>query len=196
MMKIGITGGIGAGKSFVCQLLEEKGYPVFYSDDEAKIIIQKNQEIIQKVTSLFGKDAYLSGRLNRDFIAQEIFTHPEKRLQLNAIIHPAVYNEFDHWAEKHKGIVFIESALMLDTGHYKKLDAVILVLADLDIRIQRIQERDDLPTERILQRIKAQSSDEEKKRLTDFTIQNNGDLTSTIEQLNQIIVQLENKKSE
>lgn len=187
MMKIGITGGIGSGKSLVCQLLEEKGYPVFYSDIVAKELMTTDNSVISKIIQVFGSNAYIQNQLNKDWIAQQIFSDEMKRQQMNDIVHPAVYQKFDEWSQSFSGLVFIESALMLDTGFYKRLDKVILVMADEKLRIQRVIKRDNAEEIAVQQRILSQTSDKEKMRLADYYLYNNEDILSVHQQLNDII---------
>lgn len=187
MKRIGITGGIGSGKSLICNILEEKGYSVFYSDDTAKKLMLDDKEIIHQIKSLLGDNAYVEGALNKEWIAHQIFNDSVKREQINNIIHPAVYRKLDEWSAQLNGFVFVESALMLDTGFYKMLDKVILVIADEQVRIQRVKERDELTMEEIKKRIKSQSSDEDKIKLSDYQIYNNGDVEEAKRQLEKIL---------
>lgn len=187
MKRIGITGGVGAGKSFVCALLEEKGFPVFYSDEEAKKIMVEDTLLIQQITELFGEEAYINGELNRPFIASVIFTQPEKRERLNALVHPAVYRAFDKWcALQTTPLAFIESALMIDTGNHTQLNAIILVVADEKTRIKRVIKRDATHQEAVENRINAQTSDDFKRQYADFII-DNSEGRNVVEQLEVIL---------
>lgn len=172
MKKVGITGGIGAGKSYVCQLLEEEGFPVFYTDKEAKAIMNQHPKVIQSIKKIFGDAVYVNGEINRPWLAQQIFGDDSVREKLNQIVHPEVYHSFHVWCEKQNGLVFIESALMLETNLYQQLDAVILVIADQNLRVQRVMQRDTTSQEKVLERILSQSNDDEKIKLADFIIQN------------------------
>lgn len=174
MKKIGITGGVGAGKSFVCQLIEEKGFPVFYSDVVAKEIMTTDKLLIQQVISNFGEQSYLEDKsLNKTYIAELIFNDHTKRELLNSLVHPAVYRAFENWCQQQTSKwVFIESALMIDTGNHERLDVVILVVADQETRLERIAKRDDTTFEKIMERMNAQSDDTYKKQFADFVIDN------------------------
>jgi dephospho-CoA kinase len=173
---IGITGGIGSGKSVVCRVLQLMGYPVYSSDQRAKELMQEDQQIIQELTNLFGIQAYLNKELNRPFIATQIFQDDSKRIQMNQIVHPAVREDFKKWTKNQVSpLVFQESALLFETGNYKQFDAVILVTASEKVRMERIKLRDNLSEKAIQERFNAQMSEEEKKKLTAFIIQNNGD---------------------
>ncbi|HRO74644.1 MAG TPA: dephospho-CoA kinase [Crocinitomicaceae bacterium] len=174
MKKIGITGGVGAGKSFVCQLIEEKGFPVFYSDVVAKEIMTTDKLLIQQIISNFGKQSYLEDKsLNKTYIAELIFNDNTKRELLNSLVHPAVYRAFEKWCQQQTSEwVFLESALMIDTGNHELLDIVILVVADHETRMERIAKRDDIGFEKIMERMNAQSDDTYKKQFADFVIDN------------------------
>lgn len=191
MKKIGITGGIGAGKSMVCQQIEEKGYPVFYTDIKAKELISNNVQIRAEIVALFGDKAYTKKTFNSEFISQQIFSDPNKRQQLNQIVHPEVYKSFDSWCKKQKpNLVFIESALMIETGYYRQLDAVILVVADESVRIKRVMERDHLEREAVTKRIQAQSSDEQKVKIANYLINNDSNLVHLKEQIDAILQEI------
>lgn len=174
MKKIGITGGVGAGKSFVCQLIEEKELPVFYSDVVAKEIMTTDKLLIQQIISNFGKQSYLEDKLlNKTYIAELIFNNNSKRELLNSLVHPAVYRAFENWCQQQTSEwVFIESALMIDTGNHERLDVVILVVADQETRLERIAKRDETTFEKIMDRMNAQSDDTYKKQFADFVIDN------------------------
>ncbi len=176
MLKIGITGGIGSGKTFICHILEKLGYPVFYSDMEAKKLMNENKHIIEKIKKLLGNKAYLKGILNKSFIAQKIFEIPTLRNELNAIVHPEVYLAFENWCNSQTcNLVFNESALLFETESYKRFDKTILITADISIKIERIKKRDLLDEIEIKRRMNSQLSDEIKLKLADFVIDNNGD---------------------
>lgn len=173
---IGITGGIGSGKSVVSKILQLMGYPVYPSDQRAKEIMHEDPSIIQELTNLFGDQAYLKTELNRSFIANQIFQDDSKRIQMNQIVHPAVRADFKRWTENQVSpFAFQESALLFETGNYKAFDAVILVTASQKVRLERIKLRDNLSEKEIQERFNAQMLEEEKKKLTSLVIDNNGD---------------------
>lgn len=190
-MKIGITGGIGSGKSTACKLLEQWGYPVYYSDDRGKYLMENDPEVRRKVQEIFGADAYLEGTLNRPFLADQIFKSPQKREQLNGIVHPAVKRDYQNWLlEQSSKISFKESALLFETGAYKELDATILITAPESVRIARVRQRDGVSEEAVKARMKAQMSDQEKQALADFTIVNT-ELAELEDQLQSVLKKLQ-----
>ncbi len=191
MLKIGITGGIGSGKTFVCHILEKLGYPVFYSDQEAKKLMNENHDLIIKIKELLGYGAYLNGIINKSFIARKIFESPTLRNELNAIVHPEVYLAFEKWSKSQpSNLVFNESALLFETESYKRFDKTILITADICLKIERIKKRDLLDEIEIKHRMNSQLSDEIKLKLADFVIENNEDKL-LLPQLIQFINQLE-----
>ncbi len=191
MLKIGITGGIGSGKTFVCHILEKLGYPIFYSDKEAKKLMNENLDLIIKIKELLGNDAYLNGIIDKSFIARKIFETPTLRNELNAIVHPEVYLAFEKWSKSQDSkLVFNESALLFETESYKRFDKTILITADISIKIERIKKRDLLDEIEIKHRMNSQLSDEIKLKLADFVIENNEDKL-LLPQLIQFINQLE-----
>ena len=192
MKKIGVTGGIGSGKSIICKVLEQLGYPVFYSDIEAKNIIQQDDDVISELIHLLGPETYVKGIYNRNYVASKLFNDDVLREMVNQIIHPAVRKAFDQWKNKQTAsLVFNEAAILFETGAYKQFDATILITAPEQIRIKRIQTRDNLVREQILDRIKTQFSDQDKRKLAHFEIIND-DEHSVINQLQTILNQLIN----
>ena len=177
MIKVGITGGIGSGKTYICKLLELMNFSVFYSDIEAKKIQDTNEYVRTKLTELFGEETYTDKGLNRKFLAEIIFGNPTAKKQLEEIIHPKVAEAFATWCEEKAGtdekIVFIESAILYESGFDKMVDKVIVVYADEDVRIERSMQRDGADRAAIEERIKNQSSDKDKRLKADFVIHNN-----------------------
>ncbi len=192
--KIGVSGGIGSGKTFVCQLIEKKGYPVYYSDSEAKYLMHENAAIREALISRFGEQIYIGSELNREFLANIIFHNETERIFVNSVVHPVVQSDFHLWAEKQNSdLVFYESALLFDSKIYLSLDATILVMAPLELRIERIMRRDALSLEKVKARIESQGNSEEFRSLASFCIEN--DDSGTVEkQLNHILSELENLK--
>ncbi|MBK7311548.1 MAG: dephospho-CoA kinase [Sphingobacteriaceae bacterium] len=172
-MIVGLTGGIGTGKSTVAKLFELLGAKTFNSDENAK---QQYfvPAIKQQVIDLLGKECYADERtLNRKFISTKIFSDTTLLKKLNAIIHPAVIKDFRAFANSYPGKLIIkESALLFEVGLIKELDKVILVTSPLELRIERVMKRDNLSREEIMNKIKSQLSDEEKLKLTDLVIRN------------------------
>jgi len=176
MIKIGITGNIGSGKSLVSSVFESLHWPVFNSDLEAKTIMTNDSQVISKIKEIIGENAYFpNGDLNRKAIAEIVFSNPAIRETINHVVHPAVEEYFERWClEKiNQKIICKESALLFETGIYKKMDMNILVTADLETRIGRVMVRDGANQEQVLSRIKAQWNQEEKLLLADYVIENN-----------------------
>ncbi|HPD95347.1 MAG TPA: dephospho-CoA kinase [Tenuifilaceae bacterium] len=176
MLKVGITGGIGSGKTYICKIIEQLGYPVYNADVRAKELTNSNSNIKSAVKSLFGKDIYVNGKLNRSAVAKLVFEDSTLLEKLNRIIHPEVQNDFETWANSNfdNSIVFKEAAILFESGMYKLMDANILVTAPLNIRIGRVMERDGVSKNDVLKRINNQFSDEEKLKLANYTIVNDG----------------------
>lgn len=176
-MIVGITGGIGSGKSVVGDILNVLGYPVFNSDLEAKNILQSDAEVKESIIARFGDDSFFGDQPNRAYIAEKVFTDKGNLEFLNGLIHPAVQRSFEAWVKAHieSRILFKEAAILVETGSYKNLDKLILVTADEEVRIQRVMKRDQVSREKVLDRMKNQWSDEQKKEVADFVIENNGE---------------------
>lgn len=174
-LKIGITGGIGSGKTFICKLFEALGIPVYNADEEAKRLMNSDARIKEKLIEQFGEATYKEGRLDRAFLADMVFSDKEKLELLNSIVHPIVIQEAKDWAERQTTRYSLkEAALLFESGSYKDLDYTILVTAPIDIRIQRVIERDGATEQQVRERMNKQLSDEEKLQLADFVIVNDG----------------------
>lgn len=175
MTTVGLTGGIGSGKSYIGHLLKLMGADLFDADREAKEIMIKDAHLISQIRSTFGEDAYMSdGSLNREYLAKVIFSDEKRRLQLNSLVHPALLNHFFSFVEKSdKEIVVIEAAILIESGFYKYVDKIIVVTADEELRIKRTVERDKTNTEQVRSRIAAQMDDNEREQYADFVIRNN-----------------------
>jgi dephospho-CoA kinase len=174
-LKVGITGGIGAGKSTATKIFSLLGVPVYYADDRAKWLMKTDKNITEAIIKKFGEDSYLSdGSLNRVFLAETVFSNPEKVSQINSIVHPAVAKDFLEWTESQSApYVLKEAALIFETEGHKSLDYVINVSSPLRIRISRVLMRDPHRTEaQVNQIIDHQLPDEQKNELADFTLKN------------------------
>lgn len=175
MIKVGLTGGMGSGKTTVARIFEQLGIPVFFADDEAKKISDQSLEVKSALIALFGNEIYQQNTLNRKLLAQHIFSNPEHIKRVNAIIHPAVANAFTQWEHAQNApYVLQEAAILFETGGYKRFDKNILVTAPKALRIARVAHRSGLSRIEILQRMQNQWLDNEKKHLADFIIINNG----------------------
>lgn len=190
MMVVGLTGGIGSGKTTVAGFFKEKGIPVYIADDAGKRLMLTSA-IKEAIIEIFGKEAYSGDEPNRKFIASHVFSNPEKLEKLNSIIHPAVAKDFEAWKEKQDApYVIYEAAILFETGGYKKCDFSILVSAPKEERIKRLQKRDDSSKQEIEARMANQWSDKKKKKLADFYIKNT-DLSLTksqVEELHEILL--------
>ncbi|MCW5516544.1 dephospho-CoA kinase [Muriicola sp. Z0-33] len=173
MMIVGLTGGIGSGKSTVAGYFKELGVPVYNSDKQAKKLMRNSKKLRKAIIKLLGEDAYIGKKLNRSVIAQKVFNNKELLEGLNHLVHPAVKQHFLKWARKQESnYVIQEAALLFENGSYKNYDKMILVRAPLSQRIARLLERDGSSESEIMARIKHQWSDEEKSALSDYLIDN------------------------
>ena len=187
MVRIGLTGGIGCGKSYVAKLLNKRGVPVYDSDTEAKQLSNTSKNIRDGLMSLTGiENLYADGALNRRLLAEFLFASKENARNVEKIIHPAVKADFARWAENQNALFcVIESAILIESGFTDTVDCVVVVDAPLDLRISRCVERDSTTKEKVLERISAQMSQEEKCRIADFVIFNDNvsDLEKQIDDL-------------
>jgi dephospho-CoA kinase len=174
-LKVGITGGIGSGKSTVCQVFKILGVPVYSADDRAKWLMAHDQELKSKLSETFGPVTFLpDGTLNRAFLAKEVFSDPEKIKKINALVHPAVGQDFKSWAEKQTApYILKEAALLFETGASQELDKIINISSPLKIRMARVLMRDPhRDKDQINDIINQQLPDERKNELADFVIKN------------------------
>ncbi len=178
MKLIGLTGGIGSGKTMVAEILQSMGIPVYSSDDHGKRIMNTDTVVIQKITDLFGTEAYNHGNLNSAWIASKVFQDKSLLQQLNAIVHPAVYDDLIHWTQKEEcqsaPYIIQESAIFFEENLTQRFNAVILVVADVETRIERVMKRDQADREKVISRMQQQWPDEKKIPLADFIIYNDG----------------------
>jgi len=173
MITVGLTGGIGSGKSTVAKVFEKLGIHVFYADEEAKEILRSNHQIKEKLISIFGNQLYKDGILDRKFLAAQIFKDKNALERVNNIVHPAVIARFLEWCSAQKApYVLQEAAILFETGGYKRFDKNILITAPKELRIARIKQRDNASEEEIVQRMKNQWEESHKLPLADFVILN------------------------
>lgn len=173
-MKIGVTGGIGAGKSYVCGILRSWNYPVYDCDSEAKRIMVENPEVQNALMATVGQDAYTDdGQLNRAVVATYLFADKANVRKINAIVHPAVREDFQRWAEG-KDLCFMESAILFESGFDTVVDKCVQVTAPLNVRVARAMQRDGASEESIRARIAAQMDEGEVGRRSHFVIVNDG----------------------
>lgn len=191
---IGITGGIGSGKTSVSQIITSKGFPVYNSDNRAKEIVNENQDIQQKIIYLLGEKAYENGVYNRSFVANCVFNNNELLQKLNEIIHPAVRQDFLDFVERQNSqFIFKETAILFELGLDKDCDEVILVTANTEMRIERVMVRDGRTRQEIEQIIAKQMPENEKIQISDYVIYNNqkdfSELEHTVDFILKFILQ-------
>ena len=175
MIKIGITGGIGSGKSVVASLLALSGVPVYIADEESKWLTNNSPVIREKLTALFGPEIYTNEGLNKKLLASHIFNNPEQLQQVNQIIHPEVNRHFSAWVERQTSpLCAIESAILFESGFNRVVDTTLMVYAPMEVRIKRALERDVVSREEVIRRIESQLSDEVKKEKSDYVVFNDG----------------------
>lgn len=191
MLKIGLTGGIGSGKTTVATIFNSFGIPIYNSDVRAKYIMNSNIELIHSIKKLLGEESYIDGQLNRPYISKKVFTTPSLLQQLNNLVHPKVAKDFDEWCFKHRNESFVikEAAILIESKAYLSLDKVIVVNAPKDIRIQRVLKRDNSNLDAVKARINNQIIEEERNKYADFVINNDGE-ASLILQVKKIIKEL------
>ena len=186
-IKIGLTGGIGSGKSMVSKLLTTYEIAVYDSDTRAKSLMETDDKIIHSITQIFGKEAYTDGKLNRRFVAEEVFASSSKLLQINSIVHSAVIDDFSQWAERQAtDILVFESAIIFENGLEKYFDKIIAVVAPQKLRIERVKRRSGLSRKEILNRIKNQTSSKTLRQRADYVVIND-DRTAIIPQVERIL---------
>lgn len=195
---IGITGGIGSGKSTLSNLLRAEGYSVYDSDLEARRLQNEHSIMKKKIIEIFGEEIYTSQGLNRPALGKQVFGKPELLAKLNAIVHPMIMDDFENWIQNRypKKILFIESAILFESGFNKIVDKVILITAAEDIRIQRIVKRDGISIEQVRARMSHQLSDEVKIQKADFIIRTDDDkpLVMKMRKLLDEIIELRNRQ--
>lgn len=173
MKVVGLTGGIGSGKSSVLAVFQDKGIPVFNADKEAKLIMDDNAAVDKELKKLFGAGVFTAGKLDKKQLAAVVFSDPDKLAQLNGLIHPLVANRFELFKNQQNTPYLIkEAAILFETGLWKKCDQTILVCASEEQRIQRVMKRDQTTRDAVVLRINNQWPDSEKIPLADFVIQN------------------------
>lgn len=177
MIKVGITGGIGSGKSTACKVFRTLGIPVFEADHVARQLVNSSPIIRHQMIQTFGEAVYLpDGTINRKYLSGIVFNNSSLLAQLNNIVHPVVREEFEEWCLKQKSAYILhEAAILFESGFYKLMDKTITVVTNEEERIQRVMKRDGITIELVKQRIKNQWTDEQRMELADFIIHNNDD---------------------
>ena len=171
---VGLTGGIGSGKTTIANLFAlHFSIPIYIADTKAKKLVANNKQLQQEIVALLGEEAFVEGRYNTAFVAQEVFSNKEKLDKLNAIIHPYVQHDFLQWKQSQQApYVIKEAAILFESGSYRDCDFIIMVTAPLEERIKRVMLRDKIDRETVEKRIKNQWNDEKKIELSTFVIEN------------------------
>lgn len=182
MQKLGLTGGIGAGKSYIAQILRKRGIPVYDSDKEAKRLLNEHSGIRADLTALLGEHIYVHGAIDKVALADYLFASPQHTQQINGIIHPRVKEDFLQWVEEQRRLgitrVALESAILFESGFHQLVDKVLVVTAPLEVRIARVMQRDGTERQKIEKRMLAQLSDEERTKQADILIVNDGRMSA------------------
>lgn len=186
MMWVGLTGGIGSGKTTVATIFKQLGVAVYPADERTKELYAESPELREGVIQLLGEESYQGNQLQREVVANKVFGRPELLAQLNALVHPVVGADFEQWAARQAGPYLVEeAAILFETGIYKRMARNILVTAPRELRIQRVVQRSGLSEAEVAQRMDRQWPDEQKIPLADYVIYNNGE-TSLIHQVLKI----------
>lgn len=191
MLRIGVTGGIGSGKSTVAKIFETLGIPVYYADDASKRLMNEDVELKENIQKHFGKETYTDGKLNRNVLSSLVFNNVEKLELLNSIVHPATIKDADNWMKKQKAPYAIkEAALIFESGSQQYLDKVIGVSAPVAVRINRVMQRDTITRDEVINRMNKQIKEVIKMRLCDYVIVNDEQelLIPQVMKLHEIII--------
>ena len=190
MKRVGLTGGIGSGKTTVSQMFATLGVPIYNSDTRAKVLMTTSEKLRNQIIELLGVEAYKEGELQRNYIAEKVFGSPELLQQLNALVHPAVKEDFIEWLlQQESPYVIQEAAILIENGSYGAFDKMILVTAPVEQRIARILQRDSSSREAILERMQHQWPDSKKSQFADYVIENI-ELSKTADQVAAIHAEL------
>ena len=193
MVQIAVTGNIGCGKTTICQMMENEGVPVYYSDVHAKQLMNQNESLMDSIKERFGKESYYDGMLNRKWIASIVFDDATALNDLNNLVHPVVQKDYLNWlSQQTKDIVAYESAILIENGNQGDFDFVILVQCPEKIRSLRIQKRDGLTLDEVQARTRFQLQEEEKMKYADYLIENTS-LEEAKQQLSKVISSIRKK---
>ncbi|WP_336069050.1 dephospho-CoA kinase [Mesoflavibacter sp. CH_XMU1404-2] len=193
---VGLTGGIGSGKTTVANFFKELGIPVYIADTEAKALMNRSIVIKRKLIALFGENAYQEGKLNREYLSQKIFNDKDLLQKMNAIVHPKVASHFKRWVKKQDApYVISEAAILFENGSYKKYDYIITVTAPEHVRLKRVMSRDNSLEKKVKSVMDNQWKDAEKIKLSDFVIQNINleEAKAQVQQIHKKLLQLVHK---
>ena len=174
MFQVGVTGGIGSGKTLVCSVLEKFGVPVYKADLQARRLMQEDPELMDRIVELFGEEAYLGGALNRTYLAERVFGNGELLARLNAAVHPAVRKDYQRWLADQQDVPYVveEAAILFESGASRWMDLVVMVYAPEALRIFRVMQRDGVSEETVKRRMAHQMGEEEKRSRSDLVIFN------------------------
>ena len=194
MIKVGLTGGIGSGKSTVSKILISKGFSVYNSDNRAKWLMNNDDNLKSNIISIFGDKAYLKGSLNRKYLSAKVFNDSLKLKALNNLVHPLVAIDFKNWLihQKSKDFVFKEAAILIESGAYKEMDKIIVLSCPENIRLERVLKRDGNSPELVKKRMQNQISETKKINHADFVIKNNGSESDLVLEVEFVISELKN----
>ena len=176
MLQLGLTGGIGSGKSTVSKFLNELGCIVYNSDDRAKWLMSNNYELKKEILQLFGSQSFVNNKLNRKFLSEIVFKDNTLLKKLNNLVHPLVAKDYQNFISNHSdsNLIVKEAAILIESGAYKEMDLILLIVSDQDIRINRVLKRDKSNSKGVYQRISKQMKDTDKQQYADYIITNNG----------------------
>lgn len=192
MVRLGLTGGIGSGKSTVAKIFEEFNIPVYFADDRAKWLMNQTP-IRKKISNKFGEDAYTNGVLNRAYLAEVVFKNREALNELNAIVHPAVAKDYKSWCEHQvSDIIVKEAAILIESGAIETVDEVVVVTAPVKIRMERVMSRDGVTEQQVVDRLNNQMTDSQRLEHADYVVDNGGE-QMLIPQVKEIISQVRQK---
>jgi dephospho-CoA kinase len=187
MLKIGLTGGIGTGKSTVAKMFASKGVPVYDSDIRAKKLMSSDQDLVKELTATFGDDVFVNRELNKSYLSSIVFNSYIELKKLNDIVHPFVAKDFQKWSSSQNSEFIIkEAAILFESGAYLNVDKIILVSCPLSVRIQRVSQRDGISEEEIMKRVNNQMMQTEKAALSDYIIDNKYSLESLKKQVEEV----------
>jgi len=172
--QVGVTGGIGSGKTLVCNVLEKLGIPVYRADIEARRLMEEDSELVGQIVELFGEEAYIGGALNRSYLAGRVFGDGEQLRGLNGVVHPAVRRDYHRWLDQQSGAPYVveEAAILFESGASRFMDLVVMVYAPEALRIKRVMIRDGVGEEAVKKRMEHQMDEEEKRSKADLVIMN------------------------
>jgi dephospho-CoA kinase len=192
MIIVGLTGGIGSGKTYIAQKFQTLGIPIYNSDTRARELMMLDNELIENLKNLFGPGVYSNQKLNKAFIAEQIFKDQQLLQKMNQLVHPKVQNDFELWCKQHTAAPFVikEAAILIESGAYKQCNYIIVILAPKTLRMERVMNRDNMSHEQFVNILNNQLSDKERLEFANFTIRNDGteELDQKVYELYQQIV--------